>query len=163
MGGPRTILVVDDDKNDVYLLQVAIEDAGLAHKLVHVLDGQQGIDYLAGKFPFTDRVRYPYPNLLLLDLKMPMVDGFDVLAFLRSGGLPSVPPVVVLSSSFLNDDIQRARSLGAQDYIVKPSKFNEYIKLVQKLDRDWLRLPAAALFDEEPGAAAATKANKTKG
>src|SRR6478736_75172 len=127
MSRNRTILVADDDQNDVFFLRRAFQKSGFAHLVMHVMDGQEAIDYLRGESDYSDRSRFPLPSLLLLDLKMPKVDGFDVLTWLKGRSELKEIPVVVLSSSSREDDIQRARSLGANDYLVKPSDFEQLL------------------------------------
>jgi len=96
---------------------------------------------LRGDAGYSDRARFPIPALLLLDLKMPKVDGFDVLTWLRSRPELSPLPVVVLSSSSREDDIQRARLLGAADYRVKPADFEQLQVLAQDVATRWLNTP----------------------
>ena len=134
----RTILVADDDQNDVFFLRRAFQKSGLDHSVIHVSDGQEAIDYLRGEADYSDRTRFPLPSLLLLDLKMPKVDGFDVLNWLRGRSELKQLPVVVLSSSSREDDIQRARSLGADDYRVKPADFEQLLLLAQDVSTRWL-------------------------
>jgi CheY-like chemotaxis protein len=133
----RTVLVADDDENDFIILRRAFQKAGLAHRLVHVLDGEAAIDYLSGKSPFEDRVLYPAPSLLLLDLKMPRVNGFDVLAWLQGRSDLDALNVVVLSASQLEADRNQATQLGADDYCTKPHDFDELVKLARDLDARW--------------------------
>src|SRR5690349_2503882 len=134
----RTILVADDDQNDVFFLRRAFQKSGLEHSVVHVSDGQEAIEYLRGDSNYGDRSRFPLPALLLLDLKMPKVDGFDVLNWVRGREDLKEMPVVVLSSSSREDDIQRARSLGADDYRVKPADFEQLLVLAQDVSTRWL-------------------------
>src|SRR5437016_5277402 len=138
MSRNTTILVADDDQNDVFFLRRAFQKSGLEHSVVHVADGQEAIDYLRGEADYSDRSRFPLPSLLLLDLKMPKVDGFDVLAWLRNRAELKALPVVVLSSSSREDDIQRARSLGADDYRVKPADFEQLLILARDVATRWL-------------------------
>jgi CheY-like chemotaxis protein len=134
----RTILVADDDQNDVFFLRRAFQKSGVDHSVVHVSDGQEAIDYLRGDADYGDRARFPLPVLLLLDLKMPKVDGFDVLHWLKGRSELKELPVVVLSSSSREDDIERARSLGADDYRVKPADFEQLLVLAQDMSTRWL-------------------------
>ena len=143
MSNPKTILVADDDENDVFFLRRAFAKSGLLHTIIHVSDGQKAVQYLLGEGIYADRKSNPFPDLLLLDLKMPGIDGFDVLATLRS--LPQVDlPVVVLSTSSLVVDVQMAKKLGALDYMAKPVDQDEMIKVVLTLHERWLsgRSPA---------------------
>jgi CheY-like chemotaxis protein len=141
MSSCSTILVADDDQNDVFFLRRAFQKSGLGHSVAHVPDGQEAIDYLRGEGDYSDRKRFPLPTLLLLDLKMPKVDGFDVLTWLKSQPAWQSLPVVVLSSSSREDDIQRARALGADDYRVKPADFDDLLALAQDVAARWLNAP----------------------
>jgi CheY-like chemotaxis protein len=135
--GP-SILLAEDDPNDVFLLQLALEKARISNPLIITQDGQQAVSYLNGDGPFADRDKYPLPALLLLDLKMPGMDGFDVLAFLnRCQDLRGLP-VVVLSSSDHPSDLEKARRLGVTDYRVKPQDFAALVELAQELHARWL-------------------------
>ena len=128
-----TILHVEDDPNDTLLLEHACKKAGLVFDLQAVSDGDQAIAYLRGMNDFSDRSKYPLPKLILLDLKMPRLSGFDVLAWLRSDeGFRGVP-VVVLTSSNHDADVKRAYALGAKSYLVKPVGFEALVELVKTL------------------------------
>jgi CheY-like chemotaxis protein len=137
MSNSKVILVADDDENDVFFLRRAFAKSGFLHTIIHVSDGQKAIDYVLGSGCYTNRDANPFPDLLLLDLKMPKTDGFDVLASLQS--LAEVHlPVVVLSTSALPVDIQTAKKLGAVDYLVKPGDHDEMMKVVLNLHERWL-------------------------
>ncbi len=129
---------VEDDENDVFFMQRALQKAGLPHDLFHVHDGQEAVDYLGGNEPYTDRSKYPFPDLLLLDLKMPKMNGFDVLSWLREHPELKTPPVVVLSSSNQEEDVQKALSLGASDFQTKPHDTQGLVQFVQELHDRWL-------------------------
>jgi len=101
-------------------------------------DGEKAICYLSGSDGFSDRVRFPIPSLLFLDLKMPKVSGFEVLEWLQKHhGLGTIK-VVVLSSSNLPSDMQKARALGAHDYRVKPADIDDMITMVKDIADRWL-------------------------
>src|SRR6476619_3845672 len=119
MTNERFILIAEDDANDVLLLERAFEKAGLRHSLRIVRDGEQAIQYFSGQGVYSDRNKFPLPFLLLLDLKMPGTDGFDVLRWAR--GEPDLKRllIVVLTSSNLQTDVDRAYELGANSYLVK--------------------------------------------
>jgi CheY-like chemotaxis protein len=130
-----TILHVEDDPNDTLLLEHACKKAGVIFDLQAVSDGDQAIAYLRGVNDFSDRNKHPLPKLILLDLKMPRLSGFDVLSWLRSEeGLRAVP-VVVLTSSNHDADVKRAYALGAKSYLVKPVGFEALVELVKTLPR----------------------------
>jgi len=123
-----TILVADDSDVDVMLLCLAIRDAHLTHALVLVPDGQDAIEYL--------QRQGPVPDLLLLDLHMPRVSGFGVLQWLQSHPELGRVPAIIYSSSEQQEDKQRAKQLGATDYLVKTADFKSF---VVDLDTRFLR------------------------
>lgn len=135
-----TILHVDDDSNDLVLFERACEKAGVSCNLQNVEDGDQAISYLRGAAPYADRERYPEPTLVLLDLKMPRLNGFDVLVWMRSKNELRSLPVVVLSSSNHDADVKRAYDLGANSYLVKPVGFDSLVEIVKTLQQYWLSL-----------------------
>src|SRR5438477_2531535 len=132
------ILHVDDDSNDVLLLQQACRKAGLACNLQALNDGDEAIAYLQGADKFANREQYPLPNLVLLDLKMPRLSGFDVLEWLRQDAKCRSLPVVVLSSSNQDADVQRAYALGANSYLVKPVDFETLVEIVRAVHHYWM-------------------------
>ncbi len=136
------ILLAEDDENDVFLLQHAFESAGVSSPLMVVRNGQEAIWYLAGERIYADRTAYPWPHLLLLDLKMPLMDGFDVLTWVQKRR-PKNLLVVVLSSSRHEADIRRALDLGAHAYWVKPHDFNQLIASVRELHAQISQFPTA--------------------
>lgn len=139
------ILAAEDEETDCLLLKIALQQAGSSNQLMLVRDGQEAIDYLNGKAPYSNRARYPLPGLLLLDLKMPRLTGFDVLEWLAGRPEFHYLPVVVLSSSALEADIEKARRLGARDYLIKPHSFRSLILMLQQVTQRWLvEAPQAA-------------------
>jgi CheY-like chemotaxis protein len=150
MSNAKVILVADDDENDVFFLRRAFAKSGLLHTIIHVSDGQKAIEYLLGEGIYADRKANPFPDVLLLDLKMPRTDGFDVLATMRS--LPGLDlPVVVFSTSALLVDVQMAKKLGALEYIVKPVDQDEMVRVVLSIHERWLTgISAARSASEEP-------------
>jgi CheY-like chemotaxis protein len=137
------VLAAEDEESDAVLLQLAFGRAGLPNLLVIVRDGQEAIEYLSRWVPYADGDSDPLPSLLLLDLKMPRMTGFDVLAWLRDKPQFKDLPVVVLSSSSHESDIQRARELGAWDYHIKPHGLHQFVQLIKQLTADSFR-PAMA-------------------
>jgi CheY-like chemotaxis protein len=134
----KCILVAEDDEDDMFFLRRAFERAGLPHRLVHVNNGQKVMEYLLGQTPFSDRTQHPFPDLLLLDLKMPKMDGLEVLQAINCQAALQELPVVILSSSGLTADVTAATKLGADDYIVKPGEPDELRKMVLMLNEQWL-------------------------
>lgn len=134
------ILVAEDDDNDFFFLERAFKQASILNPLHRVRDGEEAISYLGGEGPFGDRVKYPLPYLMLLDLKMPRKNGFEVMAWLREQpGLKRLP-LVVLTSSREDPDINRAYELGANTYLVKPVNFEGLVEMIKALKLYWLIL-----------------------
>jgi len=135
------ILLVEDEPNDVFLIQRAFHKANLLNPIQTVSDGEQAIAYLSGANEFADRQRFPYPMLILLDLKLPRKTGLEVLAWLRSqsNAIKRVP-VVVLTSSKQSADINKAYDLGANSYLVKPVAFEGLLQMVKALELYWMIL-----------------------
>jgi CheY-like chemotaxis protein len=132
------VLIAEDDPNDVFLLKRAFEKAGVNNPVIVARNGQEAIDYLNGSGKFTDRAAHPLPGLMFLDLKMPLVDGFDVLAWLNTRKMNGKLPVVVLTSSNQERDIKQAQQMGADDYRVKPQQFEELLRIVKEIHERWL-------------------------
>ena len=136
---PCNLLLVDDAENDQLLFRIACRGAS-PHSLRLLTPRSSGagaIRYLSGEGQFADRSRFPYPNMVLLDLKMPYTSGFDVLEWLAPQ--PRKPIVYVLSDSTNKVDRDRAMKLGAADYFVKPVGMPELTELVEYLDSTWKR------------------------
>jgi len=132
------VLVAEDSANDFILLQLAFKKAGLTHKLFRAHDGEEALKFIKGEGNFADRSAFPFPELMLLDLKMPRVNGFDVLTRLQEEP-PVNLKVVVLSSSFLEDDKKRACELGATDYLVKADDFDGAMAVARTVHERWLQ------------------------
>jgi len=135
-----TILLVEDDPNDVFLIQRAFRRINLANPIQVVQDGEAAVLYLSGQEPYADRDRYPFPILVLLDLKLPRRSGLEVLEWLRQQPKLKRLPVVVLTSSRENSDLNRAYDLGANSYLVKPVAFDGLLEMVRSLNQYWLIL-----------------------
>lgn len=134
-----TILLVEDNPDDVILTRRAFRRAGLDAALAVVEDGELAVEYLSGVGRFSDRERHPWPALVLLDLKLPRKPGLEVLQWIRSQPTLHDLPVVVLTSSRQDEDIERAYALGANSYLEKPVEFAALQKLVETLHLYWLR------------------------
>ena len=133
-----TILLVEDDPNDVFLIQRAFRKANLANPIQVMNDGEAAVQYLSGQEPYADRDRYPLPMLMLLDLKLPRRSGLEVLEWLKQQPKLKRLPVVVLTSSREHTDLNRAYDLGANSYLVKPVAFDSLLNMVQTLNQYWL-------------------------
>lgn len=133
----KTILQVEDDPNDVFLFQHAMTKAGVANPVQVVADGREAIDYLRGDGKFADREKFPFPCLVLLDLKLPYVMGLEVLKWIRQRhGL--VLPVLILTASGENADIATAYQLGANGFLTKPSEASKLQDMVRAIKDFWL-------------------------
>jgi CheY-like chemotaxis protein len=135
----RTILLVEDDANDVFFFKRAARAAGLLNPLQVAADGRHAIHYLQGAAGFGDRSQFPFPGLILLDLQLPHVPGLDVLRWIRAQP-ESQPIVIVLTSSRQAADINAAYRLGANSYIVKPSSPGKLQDIVVGIKHYWLGL-----------------------
>lgn len=140
MRNDQFILLVEDDPNDMLLIQRAFQKAGLREALKTVRDGEQAIDYLSGRHAYADRERYPLPFLMLLDLKMPGTDGFEVLRWARAEPELKRLLIVVLTSSNFQVDVDRAYELGANSYLVKPVEFQEMANLIMRFEAYWTEI-----------------------
>jgi CheY-like chemotaxis protein len=141
-GALSTILLVEDERNDVFLLQYAFESAGIANPVQVVEDGQQAIEYLAGNGKYADRAQYPMPCLVLLDLKLPVKTGHDVLRWIQQHPGLQLLIVIVLSSSREEEDVNTAYTLGARSYLVKPLSMSERLEVAKAIKHYWLKLSA---------------------
>ncbi|HYG35130.1 MAG TPA: response regulator [Clostridia bacterium] len=138
------ILLAEDNPDDVQLLRLALRKAGISNPLIVLPDGEQAIQYLAGEGPYEDREQYPLPSLILLDLIMPSVSGFEVLAWLRQQPDLKHLPVVVLTSWTVSPDVTKAYQLGANALLIKPVELNDLVASVKRMADFWLgqcRLP----------------------
>ena len=133
------VLVVDDDHGAILLLRRAMKKAGVPHPVVEVHDGLAAVHYLKGTGPYADRLQHPVPALVLLDLKMPLLDGFGLLEWLQGHPEWKHLPVVIFSTSDLKCDRETARRLGATDYVQKPGRYEDLMEVVRELHARWLR------------------------
>ena len=135
----NTILLVEDEENDVFFMQEAMKKAGVLNPIRVANDGQQAIDYFKGAGKFGDRDEFPLPCLVLLDLKLPYVMGLEVLRWIRQQS--EVPAIVVIfSSSKEEEDIATAYRLGANGYLVKPSDMGKLLEIAKSINDFWLTL-----------------------
>jgi CheY-like chemotaxis protein len=130
------ILIVEDDPRDVELTLTALEDYKLANEVVVCRDGQEALDYLHSRGKFSGRVN-ENPAVMLLDLKLPKVDGLEVLQRIKSDERLRMIPVVVLTSSHEEKDMMRSYKLGVNAYVVKPVDFHEFVNAVKELGAFW--------------------------
>jgi len=134
------ILIVEDNQQDLDLALRALRKANLANRVHAVRDGQEALDFLFCEDPYSARKMETGPRMILLDLKLPKVDGFEVLKRLKSDPRTKLIPVVVLTSSKEQSDVVESYHLGVNSYIVKPVNFEQFSEAVQKLGMYWLLL-----------------------
>jgi CheY-like chemotaxis protein len=141
----KTVLVVEDSEDDLFLLRMACKRTGIPHNLAFAMDGDAAIHYLSGTGPFTDRAANPVPDLVFLDIKLPKRNGHKVLEWIREQPAYKNLPVVMLTASARNADVNRAYELGVTSYLRKKANQAEFGQAVRIILKYWLELnvPAA--------------------
>jgi CheY-like chemotaxis protein len=137
------ILLVEDNRMDVELTLDAFNEAKLQNTIYVASDGKEALDYLFGQGQYADRQTYPKPNLVLLDLKLPGIDGFEVLRQIKSTPILKRLPVVILTSSKEEGDRALSYDHGANSYLVKPVSFDGFLGVVRQIEGYWLSLNVA--------------------
>ena len=134
-----TILLVEDGADDVLFMSRALRKAGVSNSLQVAVDGREAIDYLSGRGKYSDRSAHPIPRLILLDLMLPQLSGFDVLRWIRDQAAFAGLIVVVLTSSDHSSDIQKAYTLGANSFLSKPADPSQLTELIRDIANYWLK------------------------
>ena len=132
------ILLVEDNSSDAEMTINALKKSNLANKLLHVKDGAAALDFIFGEGDYSYRKIEDKPRIILLDLKMPKVDGIEVLRKIKSDERTKTIPVVVLTSSKEDPDIKKCYALGVNSYVVKPVTFDEFQKAISELGLYWM-------------------------
>lgn len=135
----QTVLLVDDSENDLFLMRMAFERADFNVGLTEAHSGDEAIAYLSGEGAFADRVAYPLPSVVLLDLHMPHKNGFEVLEWARGRASLSGMSIVVMTASMRPEDVKKAFDLGASSYLVKPLNLDDLVTMVACLEQ-WSRM-----------------------
>ncbi len=159
----RRILLVEDSARDAELILDALQENKLANEVVHVRDGAEALDYLYRRGPFASRTD-GQPALVLLDLKLPKVDGLEVLRQIKSDAALKMIPVVMMTSSRQEQDLVRSYELGVNAYVVKPMKFQDFVEAVKQVSGFWAvinEVPGSLNRSEGPGAQLASTTVKT--
>ncbi len=143
MNNPAHILLVEDNRMDIELTLDAFREVRLGNRVDVAANGQEALDYLFGRGKYGDRTTYPLPNLVLLDLKLPGVDGFEVLRQIKATPILKRLPVVILTSSKEEGDRALSYDSGANSYLVKPVSFEGFLDVIQQIDGYWLSLNVA--------------------
>jgi len=134
------ILLVEDNHMDVVLTLDAFRETHLQETIHVARNGKEALDYVFGKDKYSNRDEYPMPSLILLDLKMPGIDGFEVLRQIKSTEMLKRIPVIILTSSKEDGDRALSYDIGANSYLIKPISFDGFIEVVKKIDDYWLSL-----------------------
>lgn len=137
------ILVVEDNRMDVELTLDGFREAKLLNTIHVASNGQEALDYLFGRGQYADRNAFPLPNLILLDLKLPGIDGFEVLQQVKSTPILKRLPIVILTSSKEEGDRALSYDCGANSYLVKPVSFEGFMGVVRQIEGYWLSLNVA--------------------
>src|SRR6266850_1464860 len=144
MARTATILLVEDDANDALLLRKAAHKTLSGIPISLVSNGHEAVEYLKGEGSYADRSRYPFPDIVLLDLKMPVMNGFEVLRWVRSQPKLRRLPVIILTGSVHEGDTKTAYEEGANSYLIKSADFNDLVETMKNVGDFWLagtRLP----------------------
>ena len=137
-GEPLTILLVEDNPDHAELVMRNMEDFQVANTIIHVEDGEAALDYLHARGKYADRQKFPTPHLMLLDLRLPKVDGLEVLKEVKTTPSLQVLPVVILTTSDAERDMAQAYEHHANSYVTKPVNFTEFSRLLRDLGFYWL-------------------------
>jgi CheY-like chemotaxis protein len=140
MNKPAHILLVEDNRMDVELTLDAFNEAKLLNTIHVASNGEEALDYLFGRGQYADRNAFPLPNLILLDLKLPGIDGFEVLQQIKSTSVLKRLPVAILTSSKEEGDRALSYDYGANSYLVKPVSFDGFMDVVRQIEGYWLSL-----------------------
>ncbi|GAB4256272.1 MAG: response regulator [Methylomicrobium sp.] len=135
----QVILLVEDNEDDVTLMLRALSDNQITNKIEVVRDGEEALDYLFARGIHSGRDRHALPRIILLDLKLPKLDGLEVLKQIRNDAQTRLTPVVVLTSSKESRDLETSYRLGANSYIQKPLDFSRFVEAVREIAVYWLR------------------------
>ena len=137
-GGPLTVLLVEDNEDHTELILRSLRDHRVANKIFHVADGEEALNYLFRRGDYTDPATSPRPHVVLLDLRLPKIDGLEVLKEIRTSEELSRTPVVILTTSRAEQDVARAYKYRANSYLVKPVDFDSFTRLMDDLGFYWL-------------------------
>nr|WP_320162392.1 response regulator [uncultured Methanoregula sp.] len=146
-GEPLTILLVEDNEAHAELVMRGMRDQRVANRIYHVLDGEQALDYLYCRGKFSDPVTCKRPNLILLDLRLPRIDGLEVLRIIKENPEFRRIPVVILTSSDAESDIAKSYDYHANSYVVKPLDFKTFTRLMEDLGFYWLGWNASPVIE----------------
>jgi CheY-like chemotaxis protein len=136
-------LLAEDNEDDIFFMEMACKRLDIPYRLQIVTDGEKAVDYLSGKGSYMDRAIHPMPDVVFLDIKMPNLNGHEVLEWVRSQPNLKGLPVVMLTGSVLMEDVHRAYELGANSYLQKVGNQEEFRQAVRVVLKYWLELNVA--------------------
>jgi CheY-like chemotaxis protein len=136
-GKPFTILYADDDEDDQMLVGEALKETPISNAIQYVQDGEELLEFLRNSGKYTDKEKYPKPNLILLDLNMPRKDGREALAEIKADPQLKRIPIIILTTSRGEDDIQSTYNLGVNSFITKPVSYDSLVKIVKIITKYW--------------------------
>jgi len=142
---PVEILLVEDNMDHISLIKRSLKSRNIVNNIQVVYDGQAALDYLFRRGPYSDPATSPRPHLILLDVRLPKVDGFEVLGTIKKHGVLKDIPVIILTTSDKDEDIEQGYAMGANSYVTKPIDFEDFKKKIADLKIYW------ALVSELPG------------
>ena len=145
------MLFVDDDPDWIDLFRMALERAGVPDAVTGLRNGEEAIRYLRGEGPYANRAAHPLPKLVLLDLRLPGMHGFEVLQWIRRQPKLARLPIVVITGMEAPDDVRRAHELGANAFLAKPFLLPKTVAMARQLRDAWLRLDCPVDTPEEAG------------
>jgi two-component system, response regulator len=134
----KYVLLVEDNPDDVALTQVAFNKCQIPEKLMVTIDGEEALDFLFSQGGYVNRDHGQNPAAILLDLKLPYISGLEVLKQIRADSRTSLIPVIILSSSISDKDVQESYALGASKYFRKPVDFDQFMEIIQQVKSAWL-------------------------
>jgi CheY-like chemotaxis protein len=137
-GEPLLILLVEDNEDHADLIKISLQNHRVANEIIHLTNGEETLDYLFRRGSYTDPEKHPIPHLILLDLRLPKIDGLEVLGEIKKTKKLLQIPVVILTSSEAEKDVAKAYEHHANSYLVKPLDFNKFTALMDDLGFYWL-------------------------
>jgi CheY-like chemotaxis protein len=139
LGRPmKTILLAEDDADDIFMMRLACERSGILHRLEVVTDGAMAVDYLCGKSPYDNRILHPVPDIIFLDINMPMQSGFEILKLIRAKPAFKKLPVIMLTNSPVTTEVDLAFQLGVSSYLRKIPNLVEFQQAIRAILKYWL-------------------------
>lgn len=138
LGNNKPILLVEDNPDHAELIRDALEEAGIRNRIIVAERGNIALDFIYNQGRFSDRKRFPTPNLIILDIQMPDMNGFDVLRIIKKDQVYKAIPIVILTTSNSIFDVNRSYELGANSYVTKPVDYDQFIQRIKEVGNYWI-------------------------